>query len=182
MKLIKEVLTTWPVSGVIMGMIMNRTKIKHTQVISLVILQTEYDEKCAKCHSDQTAGYATTLHHGIGQKDKVTKRSGLSGHAQFDDLPAHQIEGYNANCATCHGTCGNCHVVRPPIAGGGLPNGHQFTKTPDMRDVCVSCHTSRGGHAYYGWDEMQILMYTGLLASHVLSAITGWKFMVMEKQ
>ncbi len=80
----------------------------------------------------------------------MTRRSGLNGPQYFDQLPEHQIEGYNANCATCHGTCGNCHVVRPPIGGGGLSNGHNFNKTPDMLNVCVTCHVSRGGHAYLG--------------------------------
>lgn len=109
-----------------------------------------YVEKCGICHADITSDFATSLHKGTGQKRKVTMRSGLTGHEQFDQLPQHQIEGYNANCATCHGTCGNCHVVRPPIAGGGLEKGHGFTKTPDMLNTCISCHTSRGGHAYLG--------------------------------
>ena len=111
---------------------------------------TEYVDKCGKCHAGITDNFATNLHNGIGQMDKVTKRSGLTGHAQFDQLPQHQIEGYNAKCATCHGTCGNCHVVRPPLAGGGLSKGHQFIEEPDMLNVCVACHTSRGGHAYLG--------------------------------
>ena len=110
----------------------------------------DYPTKCGSCHSDITADFATSLHNGTGQKRKVTMRAGLSGHEQFDQLPAHQIEGYTANCATCHGTCGNCHVVRPPIAGGGLEMGHSFIRNPDMLNTCVSCHTSRGGHAYLG--------------------------------
>lgn len=77
-------------------------------------------------------------------------RSGLNGHDEFDLLPAHQIEGYTKNCAICHGTCGNCHVVRPSAGGGGLAKGHMFSKTPDMLNVCISCHSSRGGHAYLG--------------------------------
>lgn len=109
-----------------------------------------YEEKCGTCHPNQTSGFTTALHHGTGQKNKVSIRSGLSGHEQFDQLEAHKIEGYNANCATCHGTCGNCHVVRPPIAGGGLNRGHDFTRNPDMLNTCISCHTSRGGHAYLG--------------------------------
>jgi len=108
------------------------------------------DEKCASCHPSIVDNHATSLHHGTGQKRKVTRRSGLNGPQYFDQLPEHQIEGYNANCATCHGTCGNCHVVRPPIGGGGLSNGHNFNKTPDMLNVCVTCHVSRGGHAYLG--------------------------------
>jgi len=80
----------------------------------------------------------------------VTIRSGLSGPQDFDMLPAHQIEGYNNNCAQCHGTCGNCHVVRPATGGGGLSMGHKFNKTPDMLNVCVTCHVSTGEHAFLG--------------------------------
>jgi len=108
------------------------------------------EESCITCHPDEVDHYATSLHTGTGQKRKVTMRSGLSGPEEFDKLPAHQIEGYNANCARCHGTCGNCHVIRPSTGGGGLSNGHAFTKTPDMNTVCITCHTSRGGHAYRG--------------------------------
>ena len=116
--------------------------IRHPSVFS--------DEKCASCHQSIVNNFATSLHHGTGQKRKVTMRSGLSGPEDFDQLPAHQIEGYNANCATCHASCGECHIVRPPIGGGGLSKGHEFIKTPDMINICVTCHTSRGGHAYLG--------------------------------
>ena len=40
--------------------------------------------------------------------------------------------------------------MRPPIGGGGLVSGHNFTKQPDMVSICVTCHVSRGGHAYLG--------------------------------
>ena len=109
-----------------------------------------HEEKCVTCHQSQSDDFTTSLHNGTGQKRKVAMRAGLEGAHEFDDLPAHQIEGYNAKCATCHGTCGNCHVVRPSIAGGGLSQGHNFIKTPDWYNVCVSCHTSRGGHAFLG--------------------------------
>lgn len=108
------------------------------------------DEKCGSCHQAIVDNFSTSIHNGTGQKRKVTIRSGLNGPEDFDQLPQHQIEGYNANCATCHGTCGNCHIVRPLAGGGGLANGHKFTKTPDMVTVCVTCHSSRGGHAYLG--------------------------------
>ena len=73
-----------------------------------------------------------------------------SGAGSFDQLSEMMKEGYNTNCAKCHATCGDCHVVRPKAGGGGLANGHAFTATPDMRKVCVTCHVSRGGHAYLG--------------------------------
>ena len=115
-----------------------------------------HEQKCDGCHSglpelaDISEHFTTSLHNGTGQKRKVTMRMGLNGPDEFENLPAHQIEGYNSNCATCHGTCGNCHVSRPPIAGGGLANGHEFIKNPSMLNTCVACHTSRGGHAYLG--------------------------------
>ncbi|MBK7031530.1 MAG: hypothetical protein IPH45_21085 [Bacteroidales bacterium] len=105
-------------------------------------------EKCGDCHKQIVDNYMTSIHNGTGQKRKVAMRSGLSGPDDFDKLPQHQIEGYNKNCATCHGSCGNCHIVRPAIGGGGLSSGHNFNKTPDMVNVCVTCHVSRGGHAY----------------------------------
>ncbi len=108
------------------------------------------NEKCGTCHEQIVSNFETSIHNGTGQKRKVTMRSGLAGPDEFDQLPAHQIEGYNKNCATCHGTCGNCHIVRPAIGGGGLASGHNFTKKPDMVNVCVTCHVSRGGHAYLG--------------------------------
>jgi thiosulfate/3-mercaptopyruvate sulfurtransferase len=108
------------------------------------------EESCAVCHAEVVKKFATSIHNGMGQKRKVAIRSGFEGSDDFDKLPAHQIEGYNKNCATCHGSCGNCHVSRPKIGGGGLANGHMFKKEPDMVGVCVSCHSSRGGHAYMG--------------------------------
>ncbi|MCF8226302.1 MAG: hypothetical protein K9J30_10530 [Bacteroidales bacterium] len=111
---------------------------------------TKYATKCGACHGEIAENFTTSLHNGTGQKRKVTMRMGLEGAHQFDELPPEMIDGYNSNCATCHGTCGNCHVNRPPIGGGGLANGHAFTKNPDMLNTCISCHTSRGGHAYLG--------------------------------
>ena len=109
-----------------------------------------WEEKCLPCHTDHVSNFANSLHHGTGQKRKVAMRSGLEGPHQFDMLSEQTKTGYNNNCANCHGTCGNCHVVRPPIAGGGLSQGHNFIKKPDMKKICVSCHVSRGGHAYLG--------------------------------
>ncbi|MBI9065722.1 MAG: hypothetical protein JEZ09_00440 [Salinivirgaceae bacterium] len=112
----------------------------------------EADEKCGICHGSIVNNFKTSIHNGTGQKRKVAIRSGVNNTSSqdFDKLPAHQIEGYTANCATCHGTCGNCHIVRPSAAGGGLANGHLFNKTPDMNKVCIKCHSSRGAHAFLG--------------------------------
>jgi len=109
-----------------------------------------FEEKCGSCHGFITSKFTTSIHQGTGQKRKVTMRSGLAGPDEFHLLPENLQAGYQANCATCHGTCGNCHVVRPPAGGGGLVSGHNFSKNPDMKNICITCHTSRGGHAYLG--------------------------------
>lgn len=111
---------------------------------------SQAESKCGSCHSQVVDNYKTSIHNGMGQMRKVAVRSGFEGYQDFSKLPAHQQEGYNANCATCHGTCGNCHVVRPALGGGGLANGHKFKKTPDMVNTCVACHSSRGGHGFLG--------------------------------
>jgi thiosulfate/3-mercaptopyruvate sulfurtransferase len=106
------------------------------------------DTKCAGCHADIVARTKNSLHEqGWGQKRMVYTRMGL---ANFSAVPHEVQEGYDFNCGKCHGTCGDCHVKRPVQGGGGLAAGHKFAKVPDMRDVCVTCHVSRGGHAYLG--------------------------------
>jgi hypothetical protein len=103
---------------------------------------------CGDCHGDIVKNAAGSLHEqGWGQKKSVAMRM---GHSSFDHLPGTHQEAYGQNCATCHAGCGDCHVNRPKAAGGGLYKGHQFSRTPDMRDTCVACHSSRGGHAYFG--------------------------------
>lgn len=109
---------------------------------------TKSDEKCATCHANIVSRTKNSLHEqGWGQKAMVVARSGLS---TFSQLSQQMKDGYDKNCGKCHATCGDCHVNRPSAGGGGLANGHQFVRTPDMREKCVSCHVSRGGHAYFG--------------------------------
>lgn len=106
------------------------------------------DETCVECHPMITLRANNSLHEqGLGQKHMVASRFGANS---FDELPEMLKEGYNQNCATCHGTCGDCHVNRPHAGGGGLYQGHNFIKSPNMQDHCTTCHVSRGGHAYYG--------------------------------
>lgn len=102
---------------------------------------------CAECHLTEVQGIEASLHYnGWGQKNSQIRRSGVGS---FEELHEGVQVGYDQNCATCHASCGSCHVNRPLAAGGGLMDGHQFSP-PDMRDNCTACHSSRGGHAYYG--------------------------------
>lgn len=120
-----------------------------------------HEDKCASCHDSESHGFTTSIHNGTGQKRKVTMRAGLAGAHEFDQLPENHQEAYEGKCAICHGTCGNCHVTRPKIKGGGLAKGHNFVKTPDWYNVCVGCHVSRGGHAFLGsgWSDDTTKVY-----------------------
>jgi hypothetical protein len=104
--------------------------------------------KCAGCHADVVARTKNSLHEqGWGQKNMVTSRAGVNSFSQLSDM---MKEGYDKNCAKCHATCGDCHITRPAAGGGGLMSSHYFNRKPDMRNNCVACHSSRGGHAFFG--------------------------------
>lgn len=104
-------------------------------------------DSCAGCHEDLVTNFENGLHfNGWGQRNSQIRRAGVES---FDQLHEGLQDGYDQNCSTCHASCGSCHVNRPPAGGGGLLNGHDFAE-PDMRDNCTACHSSRGGHAYYG--------------------------------
>lgn len=65
---------------------------------------------------------------------------------------------YQKACASCHATCGDCHVSRPPYSTnplilGGLQNGHRFAKTPQMSLTCQGCHGGRVAAEYTGQYE-----------------------------
>lgn len=124
-------------------------KLAHSKDANFIKHPSKYSEtKCASCHPDVVARTKNSLHEqGWGQKNMLVFRGGYSS---FENIPADLKRGYETNCAKCHGTCGDCHVNRPVQGGGGLYKGHKFSKTPDMRDNCITCHVSRGGHAYLG--------------------------------
>lgn len=113
------------------------------------------EEKCASCHPNIVQKAQNNIHHGWGQQSMLILRYGLDYSnpseipAKFAQLPELLKQGYNTNCAKCHGGCGDCHINRPKAGGGGLLNGHKFS-TPDMVNQCTACHSSRVAHAYFG--------------------------------
>lgn len=60
---------------------------------------------------------------------------------------------WQADCATCHASCSDCHLTLPEAVGGGLLKGHEFLRTPPMADTCATCHGSRAGAEYLGLHE-----------------------------
>lgn len=111
-------------------------------------------EKCGSCHPDIAVNQENNVHQGWGQKSMVCLRAGVGNvPAGFNNLSETMKKGYEENCGKCHASCGDCHVNRPKAGGGGLYQSHKFNKTPNMVDHCTTCHTSRGGHAYFGLGE-----------------------------
>lgn len=100
---------------------------------------------CATCHSDIVANVGVSLH--ATQNGYFTAYHARAG-AALDD--AGYAEMFAARCASCHGTCGQCHISRPGSVRGGLVSGHQFRKTPSQKDNCTACHGSRVGEEFRG--------------------------------
>ena len=107
------------------------------------------EEFCGECHEEQVASYPNSLHNTqAGYWTAINTRSG--------DVPENHPaleEMFGNHCATCHTTCGECHVSQPKNVGGGLFTGHVFEKTPPMTRSCTACHGSRVGNEFLGKNE-----------------------------
>lgn len=103
------------------------------------------NEKCSKCHQQTAKDVAASLHVTLeGEKQSMIVRSGGT------TLGADLTKAFNNHCGRCHSSCGNCHISVPNSAGGGLLDGHVFTKTPPMNKTCTACHGSRVSDEYKG--------------------------------
>jgi thiosulfate/3-mercaptopyruvate sulfurtransferase len=102
---------------------------------------------CSDCHPDVTSSFANSLH--------ATQRgywTSLNARSTPENHPALE-QAFNNHCAKCHASCGDCHVAQPASVGGGLFEGHLFTRTPPMTRSCTACHGSRVGNEYLGKNE-----------------------------
>lgn len=105
------------------------------------------DILCGTCHRETVDGYATALHNTqAGYFQTMYSRSLPENHAALD-------EAFGNHCATCHTSCGECHISQPNNVGGGLLEGHLVVKTPPMTRTCTACHGSRVGNEYLGKHE-----------------------------
>lgn len=62
---------------------------------------------------------------------------------------------FQQSCQSCHATCGDCHVSKPPystnpVVLGGLQDGHRFARRPPMEMTCAGCHGGRVAAEYTG--------------------------------
>ena len=101
------------------------------------------------CHGDVTSTYEFALHNS--QQGYWTALNTRTGEIP-ENHPAVE-EMFGNHCATCHTTCGECHVSQPKNVGGGLFTGHVFEKTPPMTRSCTACHGSRVGNEFLGKNE-----------------------------
>lgn len=104
---------------------------------------------CGECHEKEAAEYPNALHNTqAGYWTAINARAGDAP----ENHPALE-EMFGNHCATCHTTCGECHVSQPKNVGGGLFSGHVFEKTPPMTRSCTACHGSRVGNEFLGKNE-----------------------------
>lgn len=113
--------------------------------------QAEMNCNGAGCHAQIVELNATSMHTQLwGEKHKVALRAGYSS---FDECPQALQDGHARECATCHTTCGQCHVSRPNGVHGGFLDSHRFQRVPDMENNCTACHGSRVGNDFTGHHE-----------------------------
>ena len=102
---------------------------------------------CAVCHVDAAAAVAGSLHRDLNGYHTALSARG----ADFDD-PEMQ-EAFGNHCATCHATCGQCHISRPSFTDGGVIQGHKVKEVASSKDTCEACHGARVANEYKGKNE-----------------------------
>lgn len=105
---------------------------------------------CDHCHADIVTRTANSLHTTLqGYITSIEDRGGM--------LTEDHQQWFDARCASCHTTCGQCHITRPKSVGGGFVlrggvslGSHRFYETPDMNEQCTACHGTRVGDDFQG--------------------------------
>ena len=105
---------------------------------------------CATCHSEIAASASESLH--TSQEGYWTQIN-LRSNPEDADKHAALEEMFGNHCASCHTSCGDCHVSQPASVGGGLIDSHIFNATPSLTRNCTACHGSRVGNEFLGKHE-----------------------------
>ena len=99
---------------------------------------------CGDCHEEIVATAKDSLHATLSTFPMVLKsRANMEKWGQVN-------EARKNHCASCHTSCGGCHVSRPQFAQKGFIKGHLFHKRSDPINQCTACHGSRVGSEFYG--------------------------------
>lgn len=105
---------------------------------------TKSMETCGECHEEIAKTAQTSLHATLSTFPTYMKeRSSKKTWSKVD-------HGRERHCASCHATCGSCHVSRPQYVGDGFINGHVFQAQPHTINQCMACHGSRIGNEFSG--------------------------------
>jgi thiosulfate/3-mercaptopyruvate sulfurtransferase len=121
---------------------------KESAHTGLIAEPSEYaQDYCASCHTELVSVSENSLHRTLDGYWTVLEERGVP-----ENHPAAQ-EMFGNHCASCHASCGDCHVSQPTSVGGGLLDGHVFQETPSMTRNCTACHGSRVGNEFLGKHE-----------------------------
>lgn len=123
----------------------------HVDIVSDPSVDAETN--CNPCHAEIVATNSNSMHSKAwGERTTIAVRELGAGnnHTNFDQCPIELTEGFSRECASCHTTCGQCHVSRPNSADGGFIESHRFKKIPDQDNNCLACHGSRIAVDYKG--------------------------------
>ena len=119
--------------------------VAHTGMISRP--SEEPGTACGSCHAEVSEVYPESLHASqAGYWTTIDARNVPEDHAALETM-------FGNHCASCHTSCGDCHVSQPASVGGGLIDGHNFNATPSLTRNCTACHGSRVGNEYMGKHE-----------------------------
>jgi hypothetical protein len=103
---------------------------------------------CNKCHFEIAETFSDSMHLQLwGEKTAIAARSGA---ASFGECPQALQDGFKGECASCHASCGDCHISRPDGVGKGFIKNHEFRKKPHQKNQCMACHGSRIAWDYTG--------------------------------
>lgn len=101
-------------------------------------------QTCGECHEEIAESAPKSLHATLSTFPKFMEKRASSATIEKVD------HGRQKHCASCHATCGSCHVSRPQYVGDGFINGHMFRARPDTINQCMACHGSRIGNEFAG--------------------------------
>jgi thiosulfate/3-mercaptopyruvate sulfurtransferase len=100
---------------------------------------------CSGCHEDIVDRHKASIHGTQqGYFTSFAKRIGS------DVITPGLQEMFDADCAKCHTSCGQCHISQPVSVDGGFIKGHEVRKTPNQTRNCTACHGSRVGDEFRG--------------------------------
>lgn len=102
------------------------------------------EKACGECHEEIVATAKDSLHVTLSTFPSVLKSRADMGKWKHID------QARKNHCASCHTSCGGCHVSRPQFAHKGFIKGHLFQNRSDPINQCTACHGSRVGNEFYG--------------------------------